>query len=168
MTDGTETPQTGDQGSASSIADTYKKLDLQDRIILFGTAGAFLIGFLPWYTMSGLGVSQTIYSGFAFWSGKIYFLTCLAIAGLLLVPALRQPLLEKLSPGARALTIPILAAATLIFGPVFFMMSTGEVFAGAGNVEGIGKTGWFALAFLASAAAAGSAGWKWKQSAASS
>jgi hypothetical protein len=165
MTDGTETPQTGDQGSASSIADTYKKLDLQDRIVLIGTAGAFLIGFLPWYTMSGLG---TMHNGFAFWSGKIYFLACLAIVGLLLLPALRQQLLEKLSPGARALTIPILAAATLIFGPVFFMMSTGEVFAGAGNVEGIGRTGWFLLAFLASAAAAGSAGWKWKQSAASS
>ncbi len=167
MTDEKEAPQAGNQSSGSSIADAFQKLDPQDRIVLYGTAGAFFFGFLPWYSISVFGVSHTT-AGFAPWHGKIYFLSCLAITCLLLLPALRQQLFEKLSPGLRTLTIPVLAAATLIFGPVFFMMGSGQAFAGSEETDGLmsgGKTMWFFLSFLATAAAAGSAGWKWKQSA---
>lgn len=169
MTDETETPQVEDQSSGGSIGNAYQKLDLQDRIVLFGTAGAFLFGFLPWYSSGGFGSSTFI--GFDHWHGKVFFLTCLATPCLLLLPGLRQQLFEKLSPGARALTIPALTAATLIFGPVFFRLDFGSAFAGPEGMEVLvsaGRTGWFLLAFLASAAAAGSAALKWKQSAASS
>lgn len=162
---------TEETGSSQSIADEYRELDFRDRIVLLASAGAFLLGFLPWYSVSVFGLTQST-NGFVPWHGKVFFLTSLATVCLLLLPVLRQQLLNKLSPDGRALTIPVLTAISLIFGPVFALVDVPEAFAGVRDAGGAsqglvsgGNTWWLVLAFLATAAAAGMAFSKWKQSA---
>lgn len=161
-------------GVGHSIADQYRGLDIRDRTVLITTTAAFLLGFLPAYSVSALGMTQTT-SLYDVWHGKFFFLTSLSTVSLLLSPFLRHQLLGKLTPDGRAMTIPALTAVSLIFGPVFSLVSPPEAFAGirdaAEQTEGLisgGSTFWSILTLIACAAAAGLAFSRWRESAAAS
>ena len=160
-------------GLGQSIANEYRGLDSRDRTVLLTSAGAFFLGFLPWYSVHVSGLTQST-NAYVLWHGKVFFLTSMATVCLLLSPFLRSQLLGKLSPDARALTIPVLTAVSFIFGPVFSLVSPPEAFAGvrdaAAQTEGMiggGSTMWLIISLIACGVAAGITFSKWRQSAAS-
>ena len=164
MTDEKEAPREETSNpSAAGLREGFQRLDQRDKIVLVGTGLAFILGFLPWYVeLFGASESSSM-SGFSPWYGKLYFLTCLTTVGLLTLPNLREKALAKLGQDARALSVPVLTAATLVVGPVIFLMDTGGTLEPMDTlVMSAGRTGWFYLAFLAAAAASVSAWMKWK------
>ena len=167
MTDEKEAPREETPNpSAGGLREGFQRLDQRDKVVLVGTGLAFILGFLPWYSvnMEFFGASEsTGMSGFSPWYGKLYFLTCLATASLIMLPKLREQVFAKLGQDARALSVPILTAATLVLGPVFFLIDTGGTLEPTVGLEmSAGRTGWFYLAFLAVAAACAGAWMKWK------
>lgn len=141
-----------------SLADAFRALDFRDKVTLVGTGLAFILGVLPWYSFN-----TAVTRGFGPWYGKLYFLGCLATAGLIMLPNLRKRVFARLGQDARALSVPILTAATLVIGPVFFFIATGGALEPVEGTEiSEGRTGWFYIAFLAAAAASASAWMKWK------
>lgn len=130
------------------------RFGLPQRLMLVGSGLAFLLGFLNWYAVKTPLGSHGV-NGFAPWHGKLFFLTSLGTVLLLTVSGIRDAVLGKQSPQNRRLIFLGLVGVSLIFGPVWFMMSVDEpaMPVAAANFS-IGKTMWFWLALLAAGTAA--------------
>ena len=149
----------GDKGAAAKaqeLKEKIKQLDLRDRVVFLGSAALVLLFFLPWWSYSVPGVSQS-YSGLH-GAGWIGFLAACAgtVAGLANMGFV--PLSGDLKRLAGKTVMQLgLAVGALLFGPIYFWSNAGDTVAPFADA---GKTFFFWIALLVALAATGAAGWK--------
>jgi hypothetical protein len=129
---------------------------MPERLMLFGSGIAFLLGFFSWYSVSSTMMGKSFgggVSGFNPWYGKLFFVTSLATVVLLAAPALRQSLLGKQPAKTQRLVFLGLVAASVLFGPLWFIIDAGGVNSFSMPEVSAGRTIWCWLALLAAGAA---------------
>ncbi len=153
-------PDTGaestDPGAVKVIQDRVKGMDHADRLLLFGSVGVFLLGFLHWYAIKTPFASMS-YQGYSGGVGWLFGVTSLSTTALLLVPSLRESLFGGLTRRNTKQILFGLAVATLVFGPLRMLFSSPvEGMPDMSGMQGemaemfsVGRTLWFWLACIA-------------------
>jgi len=152
----------GAAAKAQELKEAITKLEMRDKVIFLASAALVLLFFLPWWRMDVqiLGSTDSASANGLHGAGWIGFLAaCLTTAAGLTNMGF-VPLSAELKAMARKTVVQLgLSGVALVLGPIAFWSDYGDHVM-AGPFGHAGKTLFFWLAFLAAAAAAGCAGWK--------
>ncbi len=152
---------------STGLFETFRRLEIRDQVTVVGAGLVFLLCLFPWYSMTAelFGSAEPSLMrlrGITPWYGKLSFLACVATAGLIMLPKLRDRIFASMGEDAHALSVPILTAVIVVLGPVFLLIDTGGSLETTSLEMTEGRTIWFYIAFLAAVAATASAWWKWR------
>lgn len=129
--------------------------EMPQRLLLLGSGAALLFGIFPWWSVRSPFGGGSI-NGFQGW-GWLYFVSAAVTILLVTMPTVRQPLIGSLPADKQRLVFFGLSCATLLFGPLRFLLGGGapqsDVAGGEALGFSVGKTMWLWCALIAAGVA---------------